>query len=346
MRGIRGHRSLPLMLLTAAAVSACGGGGGGGDSSGTGTLSVGITDAARYDVYQVVVRFTAVTVKPKNGGQQRFEINPEATPPGKSVDLMQLTGGDYEQLLQDQELPIGEYEWVGLEVVDDDTGLSNYVRVDLRGLQEPLEVPNNSRAGLRLVSGFTILANQSTEFMIDWDLNKALTYPRNGDGIWKLRPALRITDKAEYGRIEGTVNPSLFRDISECAYDDLEDEGNAVYAFAVPAGVDFADVEVDDIDDEPTDGENPYATALVKHDVVADLYSYSFEYMGLGDYKLAFTCEAARDEADFNDTDEALDALGEQSIEGDPITFTVLDVPVTVINTEGNGQTTTAPEFL
>ena len=187
-----------------------------------------------------------------------------------------------------------------------------------------------------------MLANQRTDFMIDWDLKKALVMPRNGRGVWKLRPALRITDLAVYGRIEGTVANTLFDLTDRCAYDSSQDEGNAVYAFRVPEGAAsladrFDAVMVDDIDDDDIDGENPYATTAVKLDGAGN-YSYAFEYVGLGDYKLAFTCEATRDEADFDDTDVTLDPDGELSVDGDPVDFTIFADPVTVTD----GQTAVA----
>ena len=53
--------TLMLAAFSALALTACGGGSGGGQEEGTGTLSVGITDASYEDIEHVYVRFTGVT---------------------------------------------------------------------------------------------------------------------------------------------------------------------------------------------------------------------------------------------------------------------------------------------
>ena len=259
--------TLMLAAFSTLALTACGGGSGGGQEEGTGTLSVGITDAGADMVTEVHVTFTGITVKPKSGGQLRFPIDPPIT-----VDLMELTGENSVSLIGDQQVPAGEYNWIALEVAAN-TGSDTdnlWVIQDVGG-REPMEIPSGQQSGLRLVSGFTVLANRTTALMIDWDLRKALVMPSNGDETWKLRPALRITDLAVYGRIEGTVSDQLFMGSpaidDACDYNATEDEGNAVYAFKLPEpdaqtgepplAERFAAVDVDDIDDNELDGENP-----------------------------------------------------------------------------------------
>ena len=317
---VSAHGAFVIMALLT--LVACGGGS--GSSSGVavgiesvsegvqnGELSVGITDAELEDVTAVWVTFTAVTLKPQDGDQLEFDLDPDV-----KVDLLTLSDGTYMPLLEAQSVPAGSYNWIRLHVdAAEDGSIADSFVETIGGGMEELEIPSALQNGLRLVSGFTVLADQHTELVLDWDLKKALIYPGSG-GAWKLRPALRITDLAVFGRIEGAVAPALFDSSQNCNYDASLDSGNAVYAYVGDVS------DVDDIDGDPGD---PYATAVVKFDADENEYRYAFEFMSVGDYTLAFTCQAANDSPD---DDDAID-------------FTVLADTVTVLD----DQTTQAPRF-
>jgi hypothetical protein len=225
-------------------------------------------------------------------------------------------------LLEAQSVPAGSYNWIRLHVAaaEDGSIADAFVETRVGGMEE-LEIPSALQNGLRLVSGFTVLAGQHTQLVLDWDLKKALVYPGSG-GAWKLRPALRITDLAVFGRIEGAVAPGLFGAGQNCNYDATLDSGNAVYAYEDVVSVEGFVSVPDDIDGDSGD---PYATAVVKFDADANEYRYAFEFMSVGGYTLAFTCQAANDSPDDDDT----------------IDFTVLADTVRVLD----DQTTQAPIF-
>ena len=312
-----------LIIMTLFTLVACGGGGGGGgsvvgvgiesvsDEVQNGELSIGITDAELEDVTAVWVTFTGVTLKPQDGESLEFDLEPDV-----EVNLLTLNDGTYMPLLEAQSVPAGSYNWIRLHVAAaEDGSIADAFVETIGGGMEELEIPSALQNGLRLVSGFTVLAGQHTELVLDWDLKKALVYPGSG-GAWKLRPALRITDLAVYGRIEGAVAPGLFGAGQDCNYDATLDSGNAVYAYEGDVS------EPDDIDGVSGD---PYATAMVKFDAGANEYRYAFEFMKVGEYTLAFTCQAAND----SPADE------------DAIDFTVLEDTVRVLD----DQTTQAPSF-
>lgn len=266
-------------------LAACGGGSGGSGTE-TGSLSLDITDAPVDGVTEVWVQFTGVRVKPADGAAIDFDFD---TP--LDIDLLTLTGANTETLLDNAEVPAGAYEWILLRVnAEFDDVMDSYVMDDMGGMME-LRVPSGGEQGLRLVSGFTVLAGGSASFVIDWDLRQGLTDPVGLSGYF-LRPALRITDLAEYGSISGTVADALVMD-DTCTSDTATGAGNVVYLF------EGEDVVPDDID--ATDAE-PLATAAVaQDDQAAGAYTYHANFLPPGPYTAAFTCQAQDDDPETSD---------------------------------------------
>lgn len=279
---LKSHPGLLLWpaLLSLTFLTACGGSSSSDPEPATGTLTVGVTDAPVSDVDQVVVEFSGVTVKPREGEQITIEFDEP-----NSVDLLALDGPQTETLLDGEEMDAGEYNWIQLEVNAVEGTQDSFVITDT-GQQIELEVPSG---GLRLVSGFTITQNQETSFIIDWDVRQGLTAPANQDS-WKLTPALRIIDSTEFGDIAGTVAVGLVEDGS-CTNDLAEDTGNAVYIYE---GLDVTPNDIDQTDDDPV------ATGGVTQDENGN-YTYSVTFLSPGDYTVAFTCQADDDEPDTED---------------------------------------------
>jgi hypothetical protein len=264
-------------------LAACGGG---SSSTGTGALSLYVTDAPVDDVAEVWVQFTGVQVKPRSGPAIEFVFDDPV-----DIDLLSLQGENYAPLLVDAELTAGEYEWISLSVnAEFDTVMDSYVVPDSGG-QVELRVPSGSQSGLRLVSGFTMTVNGNTRFVIDWDLRKALTLPTGQPGYF-LRPALRITDLTDYGTLSGIVDDALVM-AAGCENDLAEDRGNVVYVF------EGADVTPADIAGETTD---PLTTAVVAQDPqAAGAYTYWVPFLSPGDYTVAFTCQGLIDDPEADD---------------------------------------------
>jgi hypothetical protein len=155
--------------------------------------------------------------------------------------------------------------------------------------QIELRVPSGSQNGLKLVSGFTVMEDQSTNLIIDWDLRKALSDPVDKPGF-HLRPALRVTDMALFGTLSGTVAEPLVTDMS-CSNNLAEQTGNAVYIYdgMTDTPGDIADVQND-----------PLTTATVKQDE-AGVYTYEVNFLSVGEYIAAFTCQANDDDSETDD---------------------------------------------
>jgi hypothetical protein len=280
MKSRTGNLKIMVAALSCGVLAGCGGGSGSAqiDRNATGSLSLSITDAPVDNVAEVWVQFTGVTIKPSGGPAIEFTFDAPL-----DVDLLTLTGETSTTLLNGETVPAGAYEWLRLNVNAEHDGTPDSFVLDDGGGTVELEVPSGS---VRLVSGFTVLAGGSSSYVIDWDLRKALTDPTGQPGYF-LRPALRITDLAEFGTITGNVADSLLMDAT-CDNDLAADLGNVVYVYE---GSGITPLDIDGADPEPL------TTAAVAQDPqAAGAYTYSAVFMPPGDYTVAFTCQGLADD--------------------------------------------------
>ena len=283
MKVIQCLKSAGIGLATATLVACSGSGSGSSD----GTLTLALSDGPVDDVAEIWVQFRGIRLQPQSG--PAIDI-PFTTP--LSVDMLTLTEGNTASLLSSETVPGGVYNWMELQVNAEFDGVfDSYVITNLGG-QEEIRVPSGSQTGLRLVSPFTITANQATSFLIDWDMRMGLV-DAPGQAGYTLRPAFRIIDMTQYGTLSGTVAIALVTDAS-CTNDLNADTGNVVYIY------DQFDASVEDPDDiGGLTGPTPVATAAVTQDVNGD---YTYEViLSPGPYTVAFTCQASDDAADMDD---------------------------------------------
>lgn len=263
-----------IAVLATFALTGCG-----GDDDDWGTLSLGVTDAPVDDAARVVVEFTGVELRHQDGGIETFTF---ATP--RQIDLLALQGGGSELLLDGEQVPAGHYEWIRLAVNADQSGSTSFIEYD-DGNVFPLFIPSGNQAGLRLVSGFDVPAGGAANFTIDFDLRRSIVRPPGLGPNHILRPALRLVDNSEIGSIAGRIDESLIFPASGA------DCSPAVYVYE---GADVEPVEV-------TEDGGPLVTALVALEEPTGEYRYRAAFIAAGVYTVAFTCEAADDEATSDD---------------------------------------------
>lgn len=284
------HRHCGVAAVVAAVVLAGCSGGGGSGSSGRTSLSVSLMDAPVDGVTAVHVRITGIWLKPESGPAVQLTL---ANGP-RTVNLIELTDTNAAILVDDAPITPGHYEWLAMDVsAEHDNVMDSYV-VTTTGGQEELRVPSGR---VRLVSGFDIAANQATRFLFDWDMRTGLVDPPGLPG-YLLKPAFRMLEVTEYGVLSGTVAAGTITAAANvCNTDDANlDLGNVVYVFA------GSNVTPDDIDGT----DDPIATADVVP--VNGIYSYRVA-LTAGDYTVAFTCQAADDEPETNETIAFLGAV-------------------------------------
>lgn len=262
----------------------------------TGTMSLDVTDAPVDEVEEVVVTFTGVTLKPRDGGQIHHDLEEP-----KTVNLLDLQRANVERLMDEEEVPAGEYNWIRLDVDESELHVKKK-----DGGEYDLRVPSGK---LRLVSGFTVPAGGEVDFTIDVDLRDALVNPQGQDG-YLLRPALRIVDNTEVGHVTGTVFSELI--VDACGEDEERDSEGWVYVFEGHGVEPFGYYDGTD--------ERPVTAAKVGLAEEESDYTYKATFLREGDYTLAYTCDADDPEADedltFYDERDVVIAAGE-TLEGE-----------------------------
>jgi hypothetical protein len=146
------------------------------------TLSVGDVPSIQKlatnsdSIESVFVKFAALEIQPASGERISFTFD------SKIIDLM---SGINNTLLDGHELPVGDYSWIRLMVVENES----YVIVN--GAQESLFVPSGSQSGLKLTQGFGV-GEAGADFTIDFNLEKSLV--KTGKGEYMLKPVLKLID--------------------------------------------------------------------------------------------------------------------------------------------------------
>ncbi len=155
----------------------------------------------------------------------------------------------------------------------------------------PLYVPSGSQTGLKLVSGFVVPVGGDVDFVIDWNLANAVHAPSGQDQNYLIRPALRITNRAEVGTIMGIVDSTRIDENNSANCEG----GNRVYLFEKPDG---ADTLEDDMDALVDDGRaDVLTTAMVTYDVNDDAWKFVIGFVSPGNYTVAFTCSSSKDDS-------------------------------------------------
>ena len=210
------HKSLTIIsaLMISALFLSCGSGGSGDSSSGeTGTVAMSLTDAMSNKFNAVYVTIDDVQVHLKGNGNGNNSWTSVSTPNlPKTFNLYDLTNGVREEIgLAD--LEAGDYTQMRLIIGEDpDSGINlfseahphaNYV-IDTDDNYQELKIPSGYQTGLKIVHGFTISANQTTELILDFLAEKSVVVSGNGEN-WHLKPTVKVGSTEELSIIRGKV---------------------------------------------------------------------------------------------------------------------------------------------
>ncbi|MFU8896617.1 MAG: DUF4382 domain-containing protein [Gammaproteobacteria bacterium] len=300
------HKSVRVGVLAAGALAlaACG-----SSSDKTGVLSLKITDSPVDDASEVVVVFTGVELK--RAGDAPFSIDYCGAEDlledcQKHIDLLTLQDGVTDDLLANEEVPAGQYEWLRLKVLAErDLQGASYIAFEDGGTQYPLFVPSGAQTGLKLVRPFVVAQGGTTRLVVDFDIRKSVIAPPGLQPNYLLKPTLRLMDELLTGTIEGQVDLEALateQAVEECV--------GGVYLFAEHGAT------PDDMDGG-IDGIDPVVYRSLVPDenngVVTSVASYVIPFVEAGEYTIAFTCnfdvDASPEESNYNPTAEEGDEL-------------------------------------
>jgi hypothetical protein len=291
------------VAAVAIALTACSGGGDGGSNGdpATGYLSIGITDGPVDAADQLVLEIHGVELKPKAGRAISIDF---AAP--RSLDLLELQDGQRAMLLDDEEVPAGDYLWMRLKVAaDPDVAGDSYIVID--DSQCELRIPSGDETGLKMIRGFTVGVGSTTDFTADFDLRKSVVRPpgqttavdRCEGQAYLLKPVVRLVNNLEVGTLSGTIDPTLVS--QQCTAESVEAQvapGN-VYLF----GPYETDLPVpDDYDGLSADGEDALASAGVKIDEFGN-HVFTIAFVPAGNYVAAYTCDSDQPDIDADAAD-------------------------------------------
>jgi hypothetical protein len=198
-------------ILASCFLVACGGSG--GSSGGTGELAMSLTDATLYQYQAVYVTIDEIKVHRDNGGGWKTVASP-----GQTFNLLELVNGVREDLglatldaghYTQMRLIIGDTPDDSLNIFSQTHPFANYVIVadDMDSIHE-LKVPSGPQTGVKLVNGFDINTNQTTELILDFDASKSVV-EAGSSGQWHLKPTIKVLETSTAAIVDGTVTEEV-----------------------------------------------------------------------------------------------------------------------------------------
>jgi len=203
------HKLFIYLLIASAflMIIACGGGGG-GDSTGSGEVTMSITDAkpvlpegAEY----LLITFEEVLVHKAGGGWISL---PLAESP-YTIDLLQFYNGKTTELVPPVSLESGKYTKIRIVVSEATIGIKDeFDEVNDFKVTIPSE---NLKTDKNFI--FDVKGGGAVDITVDFDLSKSLVVTDElGTPSYKLKPVLHIVKTLEAATIIGWINDTSFID--------------------------------------------------------------------------------------------------------------------------------------
>ena len=308
---MKAARSMAVGILCALG-AACGGGDG-PPREASGRLNLALTDAPVDGASAVIIVFAGVELQPADGERVVFDF-----PSERHIDLLAFQNGDTVDLLQEADVPAGDYRWMRLKVVAE-RNQQDGSRIEFSettGQTFPLYIPRGAESGLKLNRPFRVAAGGITRLVADFDLRKSVIAPQGQEPNYILKPVLRLMDELETGTLAGTVDLRSITDLLLPATEaprPISDCSAGLYVFEQDA--EGAPARPDDMDGDDADGRDPVVYFPLDWDGVADTSAFDIRLMATGRYSVAATCQYAVDAApDASEYDPAA-APGDTSFE-------------------------------
>ena len=179
-------------------------GGCGGDGDGSGTLTIGISDAKPslpVDAEHVYVTFDEVLVHKAGGDWESLPL-PE-TP--YEIDLLQFSDGASTHLVPPVELEAGKYTQIRFGVTE--------ARIEVAsGPDIPLTVPSGFLKTDKNVD-FDVEGGRAVDLTVHFDLSQSIV--AQGNGQCHLKPVLHLQETQAAAKIQGSITAASFGGLAE-----------------------------------------------------------------------------------------------------------------------------------
>jgi hypothetical protein len=198
-----------LVVFAALAAAACS-----GNSSGTGRVTVKLTDAASPTVLTAVVTISKISLQGDSG-----ETVLTSTP--STVSLLSLAN-ETATLVQDAVVPPGTYQELRFQITGgyievpaaSGTGTEIYATSPTyEGLPEGAEVkgelkmPSYSQSGLKVTmpASALVVSQDSKIMLVDFDVSQSFGHDAGNSGSWVMHPVIKGVDFTMSGNLVSTL---------------------------------------------------------------------------------------------------------------------------------------------
>ncbi len=180
------------------------------------TISVKLVDSpGDYD--EVNVNVVGVMIKMDDSDDDSGWIDLEMIKTG-TIDLLNLTGGVNEVLVDRFPIPVGTLKQIRLVLGDGNT------IVIRNNADEPetfdLKTPSAQQSGLKVKVDAVIEEGFTYNYILDFDVEKSIVIAGNSDNII-LKPVLYASAEVSSGIIEGTITPTDVPSMVSVLVDDM-----------------------------------------------------------------------------------------------------------------------------
>jgi hypothetical protein len=192
------------LAILAAGLAGCNVGG-----NGTGQLSLSLTDKPSDNYKAVYVTIKDIAVHKADDAEGAWTT---VATINRTINLLALANGIREHLAL-VDLPWGHYSQMrlmigdtadsGTNILDQAHPAANYV-VDRQNQTHEMKIPSGFQTGVKLVQGFDINENSTTELTFDFDAARSVVQAGNS-GKYQLKPTIQVVDTALATVIKGLV---------------------------------------------------------------------------------------------------------------------------------------------